>query len=777
MFLAGGESKTSSIFKSAKMELIEPVGSISPKSEIPLDPKSPQAGSHLSKEDTSSSKESTPDVHTDEPVRNSWRAGIANFWRQSNVSIDVPQSQVDTDKTEAAGDGNDEVKDSSLPIAERTSRRASEAPDDPVELPASPISAPGISRSFFDTDSESDEEGAVSPTIPVITRASSVRIQRPVLVQHRSADNTRLLHRLMDSGIRLAQPSMTKAEQILGQPLGSVSYETSGLESTRSLPVQQTIIDHLDRNRDILQATPESYQAEFDTVPTTGASAILKPEEQQPPTRSTTAMAAAPPSPDLSFTPSSIIEVPSTPLRREALDTLPSPMGGLGVLRAPSMHPGRLGGLAIDGLRSNPLSSEEVNKANKLHRALSAPPLPSKRVKDLRRKVTIRPLDTITANQLNNGHHNMLKESVVSTPYPSRATSLDEPHITRGIESAKPGGPVLPGVAEAPEDSQKAPMRDRFPSVVTNEVLRIEVSIARHPLDALTIEIPVEDRSTFDDKELFTQLRASYYQMIGVRRRCLPRKISFVSCSCTKAVQNFSPRDFMSHFRTPEIGHKRKTWLLWLRSTQPKNVSHLQATPLERAISAAPGSPDSQICDFTLQTTPNTAMTVLNNPATPKDTSPIQTQSVVNGTFLASPSTLMSPDKEKPNETTAQSGAEDIEANHASNVIADMESIPRRWTGLPVFTFHHSHSIHLLLLALALTCLLSATATIFWILFGVPGKSAASGNTHGGRRQMGWRWQEDAQRRVLVGFVFGIAVFLAGTIFSGFWLLFGEISL
>lgn len=717
--------------------------------------------------ETKSSQKSDLTTTAERPAPHSWREGIENLWSPSKVSDDESPPSIGANREDSTGNSEADMSDPNLPVAERTSRRPSEAPDSPVELPASPVSAPGNSRSFFDTDSESEEDGQVFPIAPVITRASSVRVQRPILVQHRSADSTRLLHRLMGDRGYPAQRGLAKAEQTLGYPVRNLP---SAANSDRLNAVEQTIIDNPNSNRDILQATPESLHAEFGMISTPEMSPALQSENI-----STIALAPIPPPSDLSFTPSSIIEVPNTPLRREALDTLPSALGGFGTIRAPVMHSSRLATLAVDGLRSNPLSQEEMESVNRLHRTASAPTMPSKMVKDLRRKVTIQPLDTTSANHLNNGRRSLFRESIVSTPYPSRATSLHESHVAGGPHSAKLASTVLSDVSENPENA-KAPLRDRFPSVVTNEILRINIAIARHPLDTVLVEIRVEDRGTFDDEQLFTKLRASYYNAIGLHCRALPRKISFVSCS-SLSDQQIPVQDFITHFLKPKIGHKRKTWLLWLRSTQPITSTQTKHTTAEDSGADTGGLlPDSQVCDFTLQTTPKTALTVLKTSerGDSRSVSPIDKGANAGGTFLASPSSQTSPLSEKLKSTDIQRQSRNIIHDVVPDTTTDVENTPSKSSSLPTITFHHTDSVSPILFGLALTFLLSALATIFWILFGVPGKSAADGNSHRGRRQMGWRWQEDAQRRVLVGFVFGIFTLVGGLIVDGVWVFVGR---
>ena len=82
------------------------------------------------------------------------------------------------------------------------------------------------------------------------------------------------------------------------------------------------------------------------------------------------------------------------------------------------------------------------------------------------------------------------------------------------------------------------------------------------------VQITVEHRSTYDDEALFRILRKSYNQtLLGlayylVTARAL-RGVTFTD-------PMFDAPSFLRHLLTPKLGHKRKTWLLWLREHQIK---------------------------------------------------------------------------------------------------------------------------------------------------------------------------------------------------------------
>jgi hypothetical protein len=58
---------------------------------------------------------------------------------------------------------------------------------------------------------------------------------------------------------------------------------------------------------------------------------------------------------------------------------------------------------------------------------------------------------------------------------------------------------------------------------------------------------------------------------------------------------------------------------------------------------------------------------------------------------------------------------------------------------IPKLAFHHTFALRRIAVAAALVLLLTILTTLCWVLFGVPGKRARSGDA---------RWREDAERRV-----------------------------
>jgi hypothetical protein len=430
-----------------------------------------------------------------------------------------------------------------------------------IELPASPVAGHDEPRSFFDSDSESDRE-------PVLSRASSVRAQKPQLVEHNSNASGRSL-RIYGPSLAITPGSglsSRNAQQVLGSPLNTLheldpQAQRANPSDTRPGPsiskAQQLLGIPLQNPADLTPAVEEEHPVESPGGPAEALEALTANALDG---ASATALAPTPSLPDMSHTLDSIIEVPSTPSRIEALSTLPSPMGGFGTVRVPRRH--LLEPVAVDdhytdssrqqepsatdGLRSNPMQDSEVSK---LHRATSAPPLPFHHP---HRKVTIRPLDLEAAGEY------QLRQSVVSTPYPERAGSLAADVISplSAVASAKVAQ-NLPSTSEE---------RDRFPSPARPEFLYIEFAVARHPSMTTLVQIKIEDRSTHDDEALFKVLQKSYSQTLLGLVQCLVTARVLEAVTFTDPT--FDATSFLRHLNSPKLGHKRKTWLIWLREHQ-----------------------------------------------------------------------------------------------------------------------------------------------------------------------------------------------------------------
>ncbi|KAL6245056.1 hypothetical protein RBB50_007831 [Rhinocladiella similis] len=412
-------------------------------------------------------------------------------------------------------------------------------------MPRVAVTGPIEPKTFY--DSSSDES---SPESPIIQRASSVRVAKPSIVQHNNASG--------GSVPRLYAPHSTPTEAQNGtvkQPRDSNGNDTSTSTGGKG-----------------------PHQGENPTVPKDALKALEGRESDAD------TLTALPQVISLDYRPEqnnavkeTIIEFPDTPGRVEALSTLPTPMGGFGSVRLPRSGADTTStsgtfvstAASIDGLRSNPPT--ELDK--KLSRAISAPVRNS-------RRVTIRPADLIITQT--NSDHKLLRENIVSTPYPARHSSIGEideivaansgsgnvskeesrtsfqlsksfrrsrsirkkslsnSQGVKVVNTEKPQSYTTPSerLAEkiqAPEiplstkpvlGASTPAKSDRFPSPVAPEVLFLDLRLARHPSAKTTIEIEITDRTSFDDEQLFAIIQKSYRsQLLGVARRLLSARV------------------------------------------------------------------------------------------------------------------------------------------------------------------------------------------------------------------------------------------------------------
>ena len=516
--------------------------------------RSPTVPSSISQADTVLTGRTHYTANTGGRARQSWRNSINGFWRTSSfLSNDNNRSTAYRSNSVAENSTHKTVS----PISRTTTRLPA------IELPASPVAGPEEPRSFFDSESESDGE-------PVISRASSVRTQRPHLITHNSTASGRSL-RVYGASPRPsvnAGSSLDRAQKAPGSLYTlydlTPQAQRDDPEETRPGPsiskAQQLLGIPL---KNLVDLTPAVEGADPVESPGGPAQALEALTANALDVASTTALASTPSSKsDQSNMPASIIEIPNTPSRVEALSTLPTTMGGFGTLRMPHSHVPEAGPVddhqttssrqpetsAKDGLRSNPIQESEISR---LHRAISAPPLPFRHP---HRKVTIRPLDLEAAGEYR------LRQSVVSTPYPKRAGSLavDAVSPLSALASTKISQ-ALPPTSEE---------RDRFPSPARTEVLYLELAVARHPSMTTLVQITIPDRSAYDDEALFTVLRKSYSQtLLGLTHYLVTAR---TLCSVTFTDPMFEAPNFLRHLNSPKLGRKRKTWLRWLREHQVK---------------------------------------------------------------------------------------------------------------------------------------------------------------------------------------------------------------
>lgn len=602
----------------------------------------------------------------------SYRASIANLWRPPSTFL-------------SSDDGSE------LSVANEESAASSSGDIPQIEVPDSgassaPVTKPDEPRSFFDSDSESGGE----TIIRTASRASSVRGERPKLVQnHSSSKNPSRTRFYQSSHLALPSnpgPSQRKAEQLLGTKLKNLLDLTPAVEKGDQL-------------------------ASFRGGTAAVLSALTTNELAK---ASTTAIASATPTATRSFNSTLMIEVPDQTSKSEGLGTLPTPLGGFGSVRLSRADSNRFVISPLDALRSNPVSELETIG---LHRAVSAPPAPYRR----NRKVTIQPVDMEVIHTANG--KKLFRDSIVTTPYPSgRKSLLGAGDHEKSPDATKDANPASLSTekpsSQSPTTSQMSPP----------EILVLELAVANHPQLTKMITIPIHDRSTFDDKALFASLRHTYnHTLLGFARRYLSaRALSNATFIFPTITTSFDTADFLNHFQNLQSGHKRKTWLQWLRKHQPRHASATSSP----TTSNKPNPPY-----FSSKGAPRTAAFV--DPRTPPPPP--------SGSNFSSP---ISPSGRQP-------------------------------PAIPKIIFDHTFAPLRIGVAISIVILLTILTTMLWVLFGVPGVSAAAKGTQevavngaggGGEVVLGDEvWKVSAQKRVLTGLVMGMMVFLMGAAGVGGW--------
>lgn len=487
---------------------------------------SPSLTSSFSQADRLLIRDSQYTTNTGGRARQSWRNSVGNLWRRPNSTTEGAARIGSYHPARCILDGT-----------------TNSSPVDPaiiphifapvVELPASPVAHPDEPLSFFDSGSDTDSENE-----PILSRASSVRIQRPQLITNissTSGQNIRVY------GPTLATiPSTSEVKQTQNQQTSFLSDATTAIQPSKS----------------------DASLASSANGPTQALEALTVNAQMR---ASTSALPPTPKSHE-DFIKQSVIEVPNTPGYIEATSTLPPPMGGFGSLHVPQSSSTRFGASVVDGLRSNPVDKVELAP---LHRTASAPPLPSHH---LNRKVTIRPSDLVITNT--SGEHRLFRQSIVSTPYPARngSNSTLEEGLVSTMAATK-GVNVLPPMIEE---------KDRFPSPARAEVLLLHLLLSRHPCSGTMIDIEVKDKGTFDDEALFLAIRQSCNKnLLGVARRLFSARSL---CHATFVYgSSFDSISFTKHLKAPKLGHKRKSWLMWLRNQQCLPSRHgSSVSPTER---------------------------------------------------------------------------------------------------------------------------------------------------------------------------------------------------
>jgi hypothetical protein len=697
-------------------------------------------------------------------------------------------------------------------------------------------------------DDPSDDESNVSPTSPVIQRASSVRVSRPKIVQH-SNSSAGSVPKLCPQ--QNTPASTSEASALSRRP----RTPDGGNAQTQVHPIEEQRINQAGLT-EALKALNGNAQAKEDAAHNAVSHDLKEPDAKSHDTFK-----------------ESIVSWPDTPSRLEALDTMPTPMGGFGSVRIPRSSGGTFSTSSTNtyvspipitnGLRLNPPTDGD----RKLSRAISAPVRNS-------RRVMIRPADLVINKA---GHdHKLFRENIVSTPYPARQSSIGDidtvlaagpisapaatdelkktPRLRRArplstkTERTEPGHestdiadkssasitfsekapeiplatkPVLPLSASLPATSKS----DRFPSPSAPEILFLDLRLAHRPSAHLTVEIEVTDKTTFDDEQLFTVIRQKYVEDLMGRARwwfCArtlesaslnPDLLSTNSSASHRrgsswygqqhhiAMANeFDGTDLVRYLLNPKLGHRRKLWLLWVRNQQEgtdatSNGGRLSSRGTRQSYHPQPAlghlSRSSSEQEEKASTSPVFSFmhSRQNSGGQPVD----------GAEFSASLAV------QSPNNTSGEGGLSKQPSTHLPRMpfnssttsspmpMPQTPSLPVSFarskslamsSAFPLSPAHHlpimrhpriylchTFSLRLIAFVTALVFLLAALTTVLWILFGYPGRSAAQGDgtTVVAGIVFEVPWQRDAQSRVGVGFVMGVAVLLVGVLAEIGW--------
>jgi len=438
-----------------------------------------------------------------------------------------------------------------------------------------------------------------------------------------------------------------------------------------------------------------------------------------------------------------------------------------------------------------------------LNRAMTSPfPLPGK---GLSRRVTIRPTDLIIKNH---NAQSSFRESVVTTPYPTRISSdsssmesgVEEPKAEKEFSRTKDKERRRVSFSRVASDISSRGAKDRFPSPERPEVLFIDLNLLKHPNARTTIEIQIADKSTFDDELFFQQIRTAYSkQLLGVPRLALTlvRRIGNVSIT---APANFDAADFDSasfikHFLNPRLGRKRKAWVIWLRNNNPRSAA---PTPTIAPPNGAPVRQIDNLNRLSLRTRlPGHSRGSSWNKShhTDRDASAtdahkrLSTASDANSFhFVYSPAVPRLPflpradtGQQQPQSHAASPGAHaaagspcrsffwpsDFSASTASRArLADEPDA----ADMVTVSFHHEFRAGVIALCTLLVILQAVFACVVWVVFGVPGtRPGMDGEQQiaGGRAAINADWRVDARSRVLTGVVIGLVVLIIGGLIEG----------
>jgi hypothetical protein len=568
-------------------------------------------------------------------------------------------------------------------------------------------------QSFFE-DSSSDEE----PESPVLQRASSVRVAKPVLVRNVSNAAGAVSH----------STPLRKHDERPVTPENNDSAKDGPADALRMLEANSA-------KPLPMPSTPPASQGNHSTATTLGGDITASPAST---VFSNVQAASTPPS-----TPPITITTPLSPL---------------------------------SALRSNPVTPTTELTSARLSRALSAPTPPNR---NPNRRVTIRPSDLVIGE---GHDHKLFRDSVITTPYPGSASDSlanknkrlsdipDEPSRANSVGStAKPPFQLL-----SPQAMTASPHgpgdRDRFPSLTSTESLFITSSLFGKPNTASTVEVIIplavtqprqplslrrkarKDRAAqptptapdFDDSNLFTLLRKHYHShLVGGRakRLCLlptrtlsnATSLPFSEGTNSNDIAHLNdPNDFLAHLRDPSLGKGKRNYLLWLRNNQ---------SPTQQVNRRGPSSSFSTAA--TIETPVAVTATETAFPAneaslvgSSKDSA---THPAFGGTFLSFPTATLPSIQHSTTSKASYPRMPFQTTHHAYNtasVFSHVALSPPHGTTKPAqgaaalshttphIALHHRTNLLTLSLAGFLVFLAGLVTVIVWVLVGVPGLAA-----------------------------------------------------
>ena len=565
------------------------------------------------------------------------------------------------EKRDSKGTTNSSVVD---PAYDPAAKKFKDKPK--IQMASLAVTGPDEPRSFLDLDTSSDDES------PVIHRANSVRVGKPRLVRHVSKTAQHAQNVNHDS-LEKDAAFMEQAPDVEVHRLSNL-YEVAPNEESQAIPggPEDTLHQLEGGSAMSMPPTPSEAEGDHGFIKDTFVDAEQKPDSEA----------------------------------TDTISTLPTPS-----ITSP--------------LFSNPPNTSSFSHP-RLARTQSAPMPPNR---NPNRRVTIRPSDLVIHTPDHN--HRLFRESIVTTPYPP-ASAIDAITTPTSLTALPPINektkPILSHLNSHSTQPATA-VTDRFPSPTHSngdEIMHIYLRLSRHPntQTLLTITIPSDSKTTFDDSTLFTQLRHQYHSSIlGMTRRWLFNARTLTHATAGEGTLHLDGVGFAQHLLRPKTGKGRKSWVAWLRAQQPLRDN--------RASSVFSG-------------------------ASPVD------EKKEKEPFAGSL-------RHKSTTSTQQSGR----SSYWSPLHHSAQGVPRMpfqrvEMEYPVVVLYHRFDLLRISLATMVVVLGSVVAMVLWALFGVPGLRLGDGSEVVlGGGMVGWK--RDADVRVLTGLVMGLVVLIVGGVGVGGW--------